>query len=153
MKLRRTTRCNVWLMNLVPMVDVVFLLLIFFLLSMSLVLQPGVQVQVPFSPFLLGPLSNPTIISITAPPHPRIYLDAREVGVGEIASILKEKGDGASRMMLIKADINTSYELVARVASACIEAGHQVVLATTPEKSVEAMPLGEAQADEEGNTQ
>lgn len=137
MKLRRTTRPNVWLMNLIPVVDVVFLLLVFFLLGTTFVLQPGIQIKLPFSPFLLGPLANPKIVSITDPPHPRIFFDNRQIDPEHTASLLDALGEPAT--VLIKADLNTTYDLVTKVASTCIGAGHTVVLATSSERPVESV--------------
>ncbi len=135
-------------MNLVPVVDVVFLLLVFFLLGTTFVLQPGIQVRMPVSPFLLGPVANPKIISITAPPHSRIYFENREVGLEQIPSLLEGLGETAS--ILIKADYNTSYDLIMKVSSACLEAGHTVVLATASERTVE-MPVQQGGDPEEAD--
>ena len=54
MKLTRTTNYHFGWLGIVPLIDVVFLLLFFFLLSSTFVLQPGISVSLPFSRFTLG---------------------------------------------------------------------------------------------------
>lgn len=49
MKLSRTTSINFGWLYLFPLLNVIFLLILFFLLSSNFVLQPGISVSVPFS--------------------------------------------------------------------------------------------------------
>lgn len=119
-------------MNLVPLADIAFLLLIFFLFGTTFVLQSGIKVAVPFSPFLLSPIENPRIITVTEPPHSKIYFQNRQVAPEDLPARLAEAGTG-SGTLLLKADKRTPYELVTRISTAGIEAGFTVVLATNPE--------------------
>ena len=54
MKLSRTKDYNFGWLVVFPLIDVVFLLIFFLLLSSNFVFQPGVAVSAPASPFLLG---------------------------------------------------------------------------------------------------
>lgn len=54
MKLSRTKEYNFGWLVLFPLLDVVFLLVFFLLLSSNFILQPGISVSVPFSRFTLG---------------------------------------------------------------------------------------------------
>ena len=63
MRLTRTTNLSFGWLYVFPLLDVVFLLIFFFLLSSNFVLQPGIAVSVPFSRFTLGPQLNQQIIS------------------------------------------------------------------------------------------
>lgn len=128
-------------MNLIPLADIVFLLLIFFLLGSSFVLQSGIRVQVPFSPFLLAPLENPGIIAVTAPPHSRIYYENRQLNLEQLAARLEARAP-RSGTVLLKADGRTDYELVAAISVLCIERGLSVVLATNPEAEATAVGGG-----------
>ena len=65
MKLTRTKEYNFGWLVVFPMIDVVFLLIFFLLLSSNFVLQPGISVALPFSRFTLGPQLNQQIVSIT----------------------------------------------------------------------------------------
>jgi len=134
MKLTRTTNFSFGWLYVFPLLDVVFLLIFFFLLSSNFVLQPGISVSVPFSRFTLGPQLNQQIISITGDPAPAIYFRDQKVTSGQLGPLLDAaKRDG--RTIVIKADRLTSYEMVVAVTNAALERGiTSVTLATTPQK-------------------
>ena len=73
MKLSRTKEYQFGWLGVIPMLDVVFLLIFFLLLSSNFILQPGISVSMPLSRFTLGPQINPQIISITGGAAPAIY--------------------------------------------------------------------------------
>src|SRR5271165_7110656 len=55
--------------DLAPIVTVVLLLLCFFLLSSSFVLQPGIKVEPPRSAFSVGTPASRLIVAVTLPPQ------------------------------------------------------------------------------------
>ena len=57
------------LLDLAPVVSVVLLLLCFFLLSSSFVLQPGIKVEPPRSAFSVGTPSSRLIVAVTLAPQ------------------------------------------------------------------------------------
>ena len=134
MKLTRTTNVSFGWLYVFPLLDVVFLLIFFFLLSSNFVLQPGIAVSVPFSRFTLGPQLNQQIISITGGPAPAIYFRDQKVTSKQLGPLLDAaKRDG--RTIVIKADRLASYEMVVGVTNAALERGiTSVTLATTPQK-------------------
>jgi len=131
MKLTRTTNYRFGWLGIVPMIDVVFLLLFFFLLSSTFVLQPGISVSLPFSRFTLGPQINQQIISITGGAAPVIYFRDQKVSLDQLGPLLDTvRSEG--RPIIIKADRFTPYELVVAVTNAALEHGiSSVALATT----------------------
>ena len=133
MKLSRTSSISFGWLYVFPLLDVVFLLIFFFLLSSSFVLQPGIAVTVPFSRFTLGPQPNQQIISITGGPNPTIYLRDQKVTLAQLGPALdltKQEG----RSIVIKADRLVSYDLVMAVTNAALERGiTSVALATSPQ--------------------
>ena len=134
MKLSRTHNISFGWLYVFPLLDVVFLLIFFFLLSSSFILQPGIAVTVPFSRFTLGPQPNQQIISITSGPNPAIYLRDQKVTLDQLGPALDlTKREG--RAIVIKADRAVSYELVMAVTNAALERGiNSVALATTPQQ-------------------
>jgi biopolymer transport protein ExbD len=132
MKLSRTKECNFGWLVVFPLLDVVFLLLLFLLLSPNFILQPGISVSMPFSRFTLGPQINQQIISITGGAAPAIYFRDQKITLEQLGPLLDEaKTEG--RSIIIKADRLTPYEMVIEVASAALEHGiTSVSLATTP---------------------
>jgi biopolymer transport protein ExbD len=133
MKLARTSSISFGWLYVFPLLDVVFLLIFFFLLSSSFVLQPGIAVTVPFSRFTLAPQPNQQIISITGGPNPAIYLRDQKVTLAQLGAALDvTKREG--RSIVIKADRLVSYDLVMAVTNAALERGiSSVALATTPQ--------------------
>ncbi len=133
MKLTRTSQISFGWLYIFPLLDIIFLLIFFFLLSSNFVLQPGISVTVPFSRFTLGPQPNPQIISITGGPNPAIYLRDQKVTLDELGPALAlTKKEG--RSIVIKADRLASYDLVMKVTNAALEHGiTSIALATTPQ--------------------
>ena len=116
------------------MLDVIFLLIFFLLLSSNFILQPGISVSVPLSRFTLGPQINPQIISITGGAVPAIYFRDQKITMeqlGPLLDVVKKEG----RPIIIKADRLTPYTLVIEVTNLALERGiASVALATTPSK-------------------
>lgn len=133
MKLSRTSNISFGWLYIFPLLDVLFLLIFFLLLSSNFVLQPGISVTVPFSRFTLGPQPNQQIVSITGGPSPAIYLRDQKVTLAQLGPALDEtKREG--RSVVIKADRTASYDLVMAVTNAALERGiTSVALATTPQ--------------------
>ena len=132
MKLSRTKEYNFGWLVLFPLLDVVFLLVFFLLLSSNFILQPGISVSVPFSRFTLGPQINQQIISITGGAAPAIYFRDQKITLDQLGGAL-EAAKREGRSIIIKADRLTPYEMVVGVANAALEHGiTSVALATTP---------------------
>jgi biopolymer transport protein ExbD len=131
-KLSRTFHFNPLLINLVPLVNVVFLVVVFYALSSRFVLQPGLSISLPPSSFSLAPQLDPQIVSITAAPVPAIYFQDSKVTLEEFGSRLDASRRG--RALIVKADANTPYALVMEIMNRSLAQGFSVVLATTPER-------------------
>jgi biopolymer transport protein ExbD len=131
MKLSRTKQYNFGWLVLVPLLDVVFLLVFFLLLSSNFVLQPGIAVTMPFSRFTLGPQLNQRIISITGGAAPAIYYRDQKITLEQLGPMLDTaRGQGS---IIIRADRFTPYEMVVQVTNTALEHGiTSVALATTP---------------------
>ena len=130
MKLSRTVHFNPALVALVPFVTVVFLVLMFFVLSTRFVLQPGIAASLPYSPFILGPQRNPQILSITAIPVPTIYFRDQKLSLSELEGALSRQRT-KERTLVVKADRGTPYDLVVNVMNLGLQQGYSVVLATS----------------------
>jgi biopolymer transport protein ExbD len=131
MKLSRTSQINFGWLCVFPLLDVVFLLILFFLLSSNFVLQPGISVTVPFSRFTLPPRPNQEIVSIVGGPNPTIYLRDQKVSLDQLGPAFEAtKREGGS--IVIKADRTVSYDLVMAVTNSALEHGiSSVALATS----------------------
>ena len=132
MKLSRTKDYQFSWLAAIPLLDVIFLLIFFLVLSSNFILQPGISVSVPLSRFTLGPQINPQIISITGGAAPAIYFRDQKIALNQLGPLLDEaKKEG--RPIIIKADRLTPYALVVEVTNLALERGiTSVALATTP---------------------
>ena len=131
MKLSRTKEYNFGWLVVVPLVDVVFLLIFFLLLSSNFILQPGISVSLPFSRFTLGPQMNQQIISITGGAVPAIYFRDQKITLEQLGPLL-DAAKREGRSIIIKADRLTPYDTVVQVTNAALEHGiTSVALATT----------------------
>ena len=134
MKLSRTKDYQFSWLAAIPLLDVIFLLIFFLVLSSNFILQPGISVSVPLSRFTLGPQINPQIISITGGAAPAIYFRDQKVALEQLGPLLDE-AKKESRPIIIKADRLTPYALVVEVTNLALEHGiTSVALATTPPK-------------------
>jgi biopolymer transport protein ExbD len=132
-KLQRTLNPSFGLLLLLPVVDVAAVLLLFLLVGGGFLLQPGVAVRVPESPFLLAPQRDPLVVSITAEPSPAIYFDNRRIDAAELDIHLAGL-DGGARTLIVKADRRAPVDLLVRVTSIAVQRGFPVVLATAEKK-------------------
>ena len=132
MKLSRSVHLHPALFSVIPLVNVLFLMLILFAMSRTFVLQPGISVSLPSSPFTLQPQLSPQIVSIVPEPVPTIFFRDRKMDVEELAKYLGQNR-GRESTLIIRADRATPYDLLMRVMNNGLAAGYNVVLATTPE--------------------
>ncbi len=133
MKLTRTLKINPAMFTAVPLVNVIFLVVVFFALSSRFVLQPGMTISLPVSGFTLGPQRDAKIVSVTSAPVPSIYFRDRKVTIEELRQQLTDNR-GRDRSLIIKADRGTPYDLVVQLMNEGLKLGFSVVLATNPEQ-------------------
>jgi biopolymer transport protein ExbD len=122
MKLSRTKEYNFGWLVVFPLIDVVFLLIFFTLLSSNFILQPGIAVSVPTTPFLLNTQRNQQIISVTSGAAPAIYFRDQKTSLEKLGPLLDD-AKRENRSIIIKADRQTPYELVVAVTNAALEHG------------------------------
>jgi len=133
MKLTRTLKFNPALFSVIPLINVIFLVVLFFTLSSRFVLQPGMAVTLPASSFTLGPRVDAQIVSVTAAPVPVIYHRDQRVTLEELTKRLAET-KVRERSLIIKADKNTPYSMVVRITDEALKLGFSVILATDSER-------------------
>ncbi|MEI6340004.1 MAG: biopolymer transporter ExbD [Verrucomicrobiota bacterium] len=130
MKLRRSTFPHPALLFLAPALGLFLILLFFLMVGTTFMLQPGISVSVPRSPFLLSPQRNPRIISITSPPLSAVFFENQETDLSALRGKL-QRIRGRSQTIIIKADKRALYETISSVMNLALELGFPVVLATS----------------------
>ena len=129
MRLRRTQEPGSSFFFLAPALSTTLCLIFFLLIGGTLLLQPGIAIKVPQSPFLLVPHHDPRVVSITGSPLPAIYFDNQEVTLEEFKKILLSSTVKGS--LIIKADQQAPYDLLVQIMTVGINCGFSVVLATS----------------------
>ena len=118
--------------NLTPLIDVILLLLIFFLLSASLTSQSGINVKLPKA--ITSDAIKEENLTITVTSENVIYLNNKIITVKELRRELK-KNVNKSRPVLIKADRRSSMGRIVDVWDLCRELGiEKINIATDQEK-------------------
>jgi biopolymer transport protein ExbD len=128
MKFKRRLKIEKGMVDLTPLVNVFFLLLIFFIFTSSFIFQPGIRVSLPKAITSEVIQEGGVVLVITK--GDKIYLSDREISRDELASklrlIAKEKGS-----LLIKADSSASLGCVVEIWDTCRREGvSQVNIAT-----------------------
>jgi len=100
----------------------------FLLLGGYFLLQPGVSLKVPDSPFLLLPQHDPQVVSVTGAPLPQIYYDHSVITPAELEKALQKARKTGS--LIIKADRLAPYDLLLQIMTIGVRCGFTVVLAT-----------------------
>ena len=116
-------------MYLAPLLNIVLLLLIFFLLNSNLVVRSGIRVELPVSASSLKLVERAHVVTLTAGEHPAIWLNDREVYSGDLAAAL-EAIKAESRDVVVNADQAVPHGLVQRVQNAVLAAGCDLAMGT-----------------------
>ncbi len=119
-----------------PMVDVVFLLLIFFVLSSSFVLQPAIKVFLPPSPVKTTGTFRGQVVTVTR--ENLLFFNEQRTTLEALQKSLQAAGQQRVQELIIKADKQVPHGTVVQIMSMAVEAGIPVVnIATRPEMPLE----------------
>ncbi len=114
--------------NLTPMLDVVFIMLIFFIVTASFVKEAGVEVQRPEAKTAINKKKANILVAITS--NNEVWMDRKQIkpqGVrGQIERMHAENPEGS---VLIQADKDSYSETLMMVMNAAREAKVDVAIA------------------------
>ena len=119
--------------NITPLVDMVFLLLIFFMLTSSFIVLPGIKINLPKA--VTSEVIKEKNIIITINDENVIFLDGKLITPEELTEYLKTiVASKQQKPLLIKADKNTQMGTVVRIWDICRKVGlSQINIATLQE--------------------
>ena len=132
MKLTRSKPIPPGVIGLVALLNVTLLLLFFYVLGSSFVLQPGIAVTLPSSEFNLPPQSNARLITVQPGPPIRIFYQDQPVTAEELGRQLAAY-QGSPRAVILRADKGTPYEAVLAVSQQALRLHYAVALAAAPQ--------------------
>jgi len=120
--------------NAISLTDIIFLLLVFFLLSSTFVLQPGVKVQLPTTTTTDISSEKSVVVSVTK--EGAIYLNDNLVNRIELGAQLRQMMlNVGNPILVLRADKAVTIETLVEVMDIAKTAGgERFVIATTPKE-------------------
>jgi biopolymer transport protein ExbD len=129
MKLQSTLTLRPDFLYLAPLLNIVLLILIFFLLNSNLVVRSGIRVELPVSSSSLKPVERAHMVTITSGDTPSVWLDDKPVFTGDLTSAL-EAVKSETRYVVVNADQAVPHGMVQRVQNAVLAAGCELAMGT-----------------------
>lgn len=115
--------------NMSPLIDMVFILLIFFIVTTVFVEETGVEVNKPQASSAQDLEKNSILIAITA--NGKVIYGGREIGPTGVRSTVKRLSQKDKMPVIIQADKTVTTELLIRVIDEAKLAGAQSVNVST----------------------
>lgn len=112
-----------------PLMDVVLLLLIFFLFGSNFVLKSGVAIQLPASSSSLPSAPQSHILTIVSGETEQIYFNEARVDLVELEEALRESLKRTDQIILL-GDESVSYGMIMQVSQLALKYGYQLSFAT-----------------------
>jgi biopolymer transport protein ExbD len=108
--------------NLTPMLDVVFIMLIFFIVTASFIKEAGIQVSRPDAP--TGEKQENAAILIAISPNDEIWIDRREVEAKNLRTHIERlHAENPKGALVIQADEDSTNETLVLVMEAAKQVG------------------------------
>ena len=120
MKFKRRLKMEKGLIELTPLVNVFFLLFIFFAFTSSFIFQPGITVNLPKAVTSEVVQQDSAVIIVTK--DGKVYLNEREISQDELLSNLRLMAKN-NTPLLIKADSQASLGRVVEIWDMCRREG------------------------------
>jgi biopolymer transport protein ExbD len=109
-------------LDITPLIDVVFLLLVFFMLTSSFLMQPSIQVDLPR--VQVGAPVEVQKLEITIDNSDSIFLGKRRVTIEELKAVVEDWASRRSNLpVLIRGDEDATLGQVVQVWDICKAAG------------------------------
>jgi biopolymer transport protein ExbD len=127
----RKRKARSTLIDITALIDVIFLLLIFFMISTTFITAPGIHVNLPTADSQPKPeRQKPLEVTITE--KNQFFLDGRAVEKADLRTALATApGRNEATALIIKADGKVHHQIVVDVMDAAKQVGiHQLSIAT-----------------------
>src|SRR3990167_1866594 len=98
-RLKRRTSIRKGQLDIAPLIDVVFLLLIFFMLTSNFVFQPGIKVSLPKA--ITSEVISSENIVVTVTGQDLLFLNEKPITIHDLTQRLKEN-TGEQKPLLLK---------------------------------------------------
>ena len=115
--------------NLSPMIDCIFILLIFFIVTTVFVEKPDATIKKPFAITDANLEKNSLILAITA--DNKIIYGTREISLAGVSLYVKQNILKNEMPVIIQADVDTDHHVFSKVWSECKRAGAKKISVST----------------------
>ena len=123
MKIRRKAEEDVAI-DMSPMIDMVFLLLIFFIVASQIIKVEKVKIEIPDAVYAKVPEDETGRFAITVDPKGQLYVGTEQVDIEELKTrLLAEVELDPKIRIVIRADGTVKYKVNEEIMEACAEAG------------------------------
>lgn len=127
-RVKRRTQIEKGQLDIAPLIDIVFLLLIFFMLTSNFIFQPGIRVELPKA--ITSEVISSENIIITVTGQDLLFLNEKPITIQELILQLKEAAR-QKKALLLKADTSASLGRVVEIWDLCRDLGiPQINIAT-----------------------
>lgn len=121
MKFKRTVQPDEEGIPITNLVDVLFLLIVFFMLSTVLSFDRGIGVKLPETQ-TAGRISNKGV-SVLVSRDGTFFVDGTQVPLDRLGEIVREKRKTSGGNVILKSDRETKYQAIADAMDRLLEAG------------------------------
>jgi len=127
----RRHKAKASLIDVTPLIDVIFLLLIFFMVSTTFITAPGIHVNLPTASSKTVPDQKKPLEFIITEDN-KLYLNGRTVAKPQLkAELAAAREKSSETALVIKADGKVPHQLVVDVMDAAKQVGiHKLSIAT-----------------------
>ncbi|GHC02229.1 ExbD/TolR family protein [Cerasicoccus arenae] len=115
--------------DLSSMIDCIFILLIFFIVTTVFVEEPGVEISKPDAISDVDLEKNSIIIAITA--DNRVVYGGKEIGISGVSSQVKQQIKQSDIPVIIQADLNADHGVFSKVWTEVKNAGAKKISVST----------------------
>ena len=131
-RLKRRTEIEKGNLDIAPMIDVVFLLLIFFMLTSNFVVQSGIKVHLPKAISSEVVRSENLVVTLTG--QDLLFLNDEPVTINALTEKIREAA-ADNKTLLLKADTSASLGRVVEIWDLCRQFGvAQINIATNQKR-------------------
>ena len=121
--------------DLIPMIDVVFQLVVFFMVSSTFIMTPGIALDLPESTSSEPVVINRVTVTIVSPTQ--LYLNRDRVSFDELGALLAEieaqaaEGSEGAKSAIIEANSDVPYETIVSVLDVMRRNGYRGIALRT----------------------
>ena len=131
MKLESTLPARTGYLHVGPLLDVLLLLLIFFLLNSNVIFRSGISIDPPLSQSVLESMASADIIAISAGENPRIVWNDEEIDLATVRERIEVLALRPNAQVVIRGDRKAHLDVVVEITNAAQRAGVDVALSTS----------------------